>query len=85
MKYHYQYVSKTTVRIELIPEDKKEALQIGSIKTGEHNHPELLSFYQQGLHHYSPDTELTRINFMNFPKVALCSFARVIQALEKAG
>jgi len=76
MKYHYQYVSKSSVRIELIPEDLKEKMLIEAI-TGQENDNELLKqYYQIGLDNYSNGHSLTKINFMAFPKVALCSFSQ---------
>lgn len=74
MKYHYQFVSGTTVRIELIPEYKNEIALLEALP-GQPVNEELLSdFYGQGLAAYHVDSLLTNLRFMNFPKVALCTF-----------
>ena len=73
MKYHYQFVSKTTVRIELIPEDKKEKELLLGFSSELEDH-QLAELYQRGLHGYAAGTSLMRTNFMNFPNVALCSY-----------
>lgn len=74
MKYHYQFVSKTTVRIELIPEDKKEKELLSSFSK-EMDDPQLTELYQKGLKGYAAGTSLIRTNFMSFPHVALCGYA----------
>ncbi|RZL50680.1 MAG: hypothetical protein EOP00_03230 [Pedobacter sp.] len=74
MKYHYQYVSKTTVRIELIAEDKNETAKLEKFGKIANDHPEIINYYIKGLQAYHPGAELTKTNFMSFPKVALCSF-----------
>ncbi len=73
MKYHYQLVSETKVRIELIPEDQKEIKLFENASIDVH-HPQLLNYFQIGLAAYQQEAVLQRINFMQFPKVALCSF-----------
>lgn len=83
MKYHYQYVSSTTVRIELIPEDQKEKAQIETFEPNDLEDTALTRFFQQGLDAYSPGAQLTKTNFMNFPKVALCSYVSHIQRIQK--
>jgi hypothetical protein len=75
MKYHFQYVSKTTVRIQLIPEKPKEAELLSTLSPSAENSPELLSLFQHGLETYSTGATLTKTRFMDFPKVALCTFA----------
>lgn len=82
MKYHYQYVSRSSVRIELIPEDPKEKKLIEELAAGNKENERLKQFYQAGLENYSIGTVLTRINFMAFPKVAICSFAQT-KPIEK--
>lgn len=79
MKYHYQLVSKTKVRIELIPEDQKEISIFESFTANETNN-ELAEYFRKGLAGYHPETILVRINFMQFPKVALCSFETIKQS-----
>jgi len=73
MKYHYQYVSRTSVRIELIPENSKEMEQVSALTDQQMDHPQLSALYQKGLQHYKQNAMLINIRFMNFPKVALCS------------
>ncbi len=77
MKYHYQFVSATTVRIELIPEDQKETHMIERLARAGENSPELLELYTNGLQGYHLSAVLTKTNFMNFPTVALCGFLKV--------
>ena len=77
MKYHYQYVSRTTVRIELIAEDQKEIAQIERLATTSKDEKELLNLYTKGLNAYNFGATLTKTSFMNFPKVALCSYSIV--------
>ncbi|WP_316766380.1 hypothetical protein [Pedobacter frigiditerrae] len=74
MKYHYQYVSKTTVRIELIPEDKKEISLIAKLSQGEEDNEQLMELFRKGLESYNTGTILIKTKFMNFPSVALCIY-----------
>lgn len=76
MKYHYQYVSKTTVRIELIPEDQKETTLISVLSKASEDDKRLLELFENGLENYGNVCKLTKIKFMKFPKVALCSFVK---------
>ncbi|RZL12158.1 MAG: hypothetical protein EOO96_32445 [Pedobacter sp.] len=73
MKYHYQFVSKTTVRIELIPEDKREKELLLTFSKELDNNL-LTELFQKGLQGYAAGTSLVRTNFMSFPHVALCSY-----------
>ena len=82
MKYHYQFVSRTTVRIELIPEDKKDTLLIERLLIGQENDEELQQVFNKGLETYNTGTVLTKIKFMNFPKVALCNYTNVAQEID---
>jgi hypothetical protein len=82
MKFHYQYVSKNSVRIELIPEDPKEKKLFEEIPGWDREDLQLRQFYQSGLENYSTGTALIRINFMSFPKVAICTFAQT-KPIEK--
>jgi len=79
MKYHYQFVSTTTVRIELIPEDQKEAARLAKFPEADECHIDLMKLFTAGLQHYHSNSRLIKVNFMNFPKVALCSFTEVTQ------
>lgn len=74
MKYHYQLVSPTAVRIELIPEDKNEIAMLGSFVQTKVADGSLDALFQKALAHYNPKAEMIRTRFMNFPKVALCSY-----------
>lgn len=76
MKYHYQYVSKTTVRIELIPEDQKETTLISSLSQANEDDQHLLHLFENGLENYANGYSLVKVNFMKFPKVALCKFVK---------
>ena len=73
MKYHYQYVSPTSVRIELIPENSRETEQVNALTDLQIDHQKLSTLYQKGIQQYKANALLTKIRFMNFPKVALCS------------
>lgn len=74
MKYHYQFVSKTIVRIELIPEDQKDIALIETLSTSAENDPNLKELFRKGFEAYDSKAELTKLKFMNFPRVALCSY-----------
>lgn len=76
MKYHYQFVSKTSVRIELIPEDNNDTLFLAQVDLDPKLQIELLAYFKTGLEVYSSGAMLDRTTFMNYPKVALCSFAK---------
>ncbi|TCC90163.1 hypothetical protein EZ428_12820 [Pedobacter frigiditerrae] len=82
MKYHYQYVSKTTVRIELIPEDRKEIALIKALSTGDENNEQLIELFSTGLASYAVGTTLVKAKFMNFPTVALCNYIKSVQAID---
>jgi len=79
MKYHYQFVSETSVRIELIPEYKNEFALIEAVSDQTADHEQLIAFFRKGLAAYHLETTLTNTRFMNFPKVALCSFSLLQQ------
>ncbi|MGF1923766.1 MAG: hypothetical protein ACQUHE_06275 [Bacteroidia bacterium] len=75
MKYHYQLVSKSKVRIELIPEDKAETKLLKTLtQTDNEKNEQILAYFNIGLEAYSQGATPTKIAFMQFPKVALCSF-----------
>ncbi|TKC10429.1 hypothetical protein FA048_09575 [Pedobacter polaris] len=83
MKYHYQFVSKTKVRIEVIPEDRKESSLLEALlQENEDNNLELTEYFRKGLSTYNGDAILTKTNFMKYPKVALCSFEISVEAIE---
>ena len=82
MKYHYQYVSRSTVRIELIAEDQKETALISVLSLASEDDQRLLLLFKNGLENYSSGCSLTKINFMKFPKVALCSFVKTEISVE---
>ncbi len=77
MKYHYQYVSSNSVRIELIPEDRGETNMLKSLKMDEKNDTVLKELFQLPLSNYMPTSKITRITFMEFPKVALITFDKI--------
>lgn len=77
MKYHYQYVSARSVRIELIPEDRKESSLLESLDSEAKDEKTLNELFSQPLTTYAPGTSITKINFMDFPRVALISFEKV--------
>lgn len=73
MKYHYQFASKTSARIELIPEKETEVrLLAGFVPEGDNK--TLLELFGKGLKNYQQDAQLTETVFMKFPTVALCKF-----------
>ncbi|RZK54099.1 MAG: hypothetical protein EOO91_16530 [Pedobacter sp.] len=82
MKYHFQYVSKTTVRIELIPEDKKEITLIAKLSQGEENNEQLTELFRIGLESYNAGTTLVKTKFMNFPSVALCNYTTSTRTID---
>jgi len=84
MKYHYQYVSKSSVRIELIPEDQKEKALIEVLTVATETDPQLVALFQVALTAYSQDSTITKLKFMNFPKVALCSFVATVKPAAAA-
>lgn len=84
MKYHYQYVAKNSVRIELIPEDQKEKALIEVLTVAPETDPQLVSLFQTALTAYSKDSTITKLKFMNFPKVALCSFVMALKPVAVA-
>ena len=76
MKYHYQFVSPTTVRIELIPDDQKEITLLESLHSTDINDQTLKVLFQEGLEAYAAGMNIKKLNFMNYPKVALVSFEK---------
>lgn len=82
MKYHYQYVSAKSVRIELIPEDKKESILLEGSNTNMKDDAVLKKLFEVPLSTYAPNTNITKINFMDFPKVALVTFEKLAVSQE---
>lgn len=76
MKYHYQFVSNTTVRIELIAEDQKETALLKALQAVEKDDQQLKDLFKAGLSNYAPNSEIKKLNFMSFPKVALCTYEK---------
>ena len=76
MKYHYQFVSPTTVRIELIPDDQKEITLLESLHSADINDQTLKVLFQEGLEAYAAGMNIKKLNFMKYPKVALVSFEK---------
>ncbi|RZJ82410.1 MAG: hypothetical protein EOO47_00630, partial [Flavobacterium sp.] len=74
MKYHYQFVSKTSARIELIPEKDSEKKLIASLALNGQTDEVLNELFVKGLANYEADVTLTETVFMNIPTVALCRF-----------
>lgn len=74
MKYHYMRISPTTVRIELIPEDNMEKITLQKLAHSEIDDKELNTLFQKALNIYQPNAFLASKNFMDFPRVAICSF-----------
>lgn len=83
MKYHYQYISPTTVRVELIPENPQEITELKRIGKIEIQHPSLDQYYKLGVSEYAKGIQLTRVRYMQFPTVALCGFEKILSAVEK--
>jgi hypothetical protein len=85
MKYHYQFVSEKTVRIELIAEDSRDHALIQWLSDHDQQHPKLREVFHRGLQSYSHNGSISTLTFMNFPRVALCSFLPIdYQASEKS-
>ena len=76
MKYHYQFVSNTTVRIELIAANQKETRLIELLQTAGHEDQKLKAIFETGLAAYVHNASIKKLSFMNFPKVALCSYEK---------
>ena len=74
MKYHFQLVSNTAVRIELIPEHQTERSLLDQLIATNEQEEQLLVLFRKGIAAYHNGAKLTKIKFMNFPKVALCSY-----------
>jgi hypothetical protein len=86
MKYHYQYVSATTVRIELIPENKKESNLLNSfLAPNSVQNETLMDYFFKGIQFYSIGARPTLTRFMNFPTVALCSYETVDSENKQVG
>ncbi|MFN0257220.1 hypothetical protein [Pedobacter ureilyticus] len=79
MKYHYMRISPTTVRIELIPEDNTEKMLLQDLAQSEPDNQALTKLFENGLGIYQSNTKLLSKKFMEFPRVALCSFETVTQ------
>jgi|GEM_PF-3129930 len=77
MKYHFMRVSTTTVRIELLPEDKAEELLLQQLALTGPDHPNLSELFEKAIALYHPKLEITSKSFMEFPKVALCSYRNI--------
>lgn len=82
MKYHFQFVSKTAVRIELIAEDKRELLLLEELKSADEHYTELADLFRKAVETYDSQASLVRLKFMNFPKVALCSYHLVATQVD---
>ncbi|RZK00495.1 MAG: hypothetical protein EOO43_25170, partial [Flavobacterium sp.] len=70
MKYHYQFVSKTSARIELIPEKDSEKKLIADLALNGKTDEVLNELFVKGLANYEADVTLTETVFMSFPTVA---------------
>ena len=85
MKYHYQFVSKNSARVELIAEyDSELALIAEAAKIGKAS-AELLSLFRKGIANYLPGAVESETVFMNFPTVALCKFGQPAVTSEIPG
>ena len=82
MKYHFQLVSRTAVRIELIAEHKTEQILLEEFINSNEQDERLLALFTKGIAAYHNGAILTKTKFMNFPKVALCSYEVVLKNLE---
>lgn len=74
MKYHFQLVSKTAVRIELIAEHKAEQIELDEFAQSNEQDEKLLALFRKGITAYHNGATLTQTKFMSFPKVALCTY-----------
>lgn len=81
MKCHYQYVSATTVRIELIAEDQHESTKLASLGTKEIPDTELEHYFKNGVSEYAKGVQTTQIRYMQFPIVALCRFEKITETI----
>lgn len=70
-------VSTTTVRIELLPEDKAEELLLQQLALTDPDNPSLSELFEKAIALYHPKLKITNKSFMEFPKVALCSYRSV--------
>lgn len=67
-------VSITTVRIELLPEDKAEEFLLQQLALTNTDNPSLSELFEKAIAIYHPKLVITNKSFMEFPKVALCSY-----------
>ncbi len=75
MKYHYQYVSRTSVRVQLIAEDPKEKQLLEKLVDPNLLDTQLEAIFHRAVENYTTGASVTKIRFMDFPNIALCSFA----------
>ena len=74
MKYRHQRILKTTVQIELVPEDEKDRSLLKFLSTGEPDNDTLHHYYQEGLQRYSVSALLLGLDFIEYPTMAICRF-----------
>lgn len=77
MKYHFMRVSIASVRIELIPENQAEKLLLQQLTLASPDAPALSQLFENAMQLFQPNTLLTSKTFMEFPRVALCSYQTV--------
>lgn len=82
MKYHFQLVSRTAVRIELIAEHRTEQIELDEFAQSNEQDEKLLALFSKGITAYHNGATLTQTKFMNFPKVALCTYQLSHQTVE---
>jgi hypothetical protein len=83
MKYHFMRVSPTSVRIELIPENTAEKDLLQQLALSGSADPALSVLFEKAMQLYQADTVLLSKNFMEFPRVALCTY-QLVTNLAKA-
>lgn len=76
-------VSPTSVRIELIPENTAEKDLLQQLALSGSADPALSVLFEKAMQLYQADTVLLGKNFMEFPRVALCTY-QLVTNLAKA-
>jgi len=77
MKHHFMRVSPTSVRIELIPENTAEKELLQQLAMTGTTAPALTQLFEKAVQLYQADSILLSKNFMEFPRVALCTYQPV--------
>lgn len=75
-------VSNASVRIQLIPENAEEKSLLQSLSHPEMAAATLSQLYAKALDSYQPNASIVAQKFMEFPRVALCTYRIGDSSLE---